>query len=215
MRPPIIIIGMHRSGTSILAKILEKSGIFMGVLKEHNYEAMHFLSINQQVLWKTGSHWHKPKVAKAEYWSKITAQELYKEHFRLNGRLAKWKQILRNESWGWKDPRNSYTLEMWLDKFPEAKVIHLVRNRESVIRSLQNRNARLGEVQEPELDDINFCSSLYKGYVDQCRSYSASLGTRYLECSFEDLQQMKPSAIRALEAFTGKALKVNFEKYLR
>ena len=39
---PIIIIGMHRSGTSMLSKILEYSDIFLGNNKDINNEALFF-----------------------------------------------------------------------------------------------------------------------------------------------------------------------------
>ena len=41
--------------------------------------------------------------------------------------------------WGWKDPRNSLTLPLWLRVFPEAKVLHIVRNGVDVSRSLVTR----------------------------------------------------------------------------
>ncbi|QNR23286.1 sulfotransferase family protein [Croceimicrobium hydrocarbonivorans] len=214
MRPPFIIIGMHRSGTSILTKVLEKSGIFMGVVKDHNYEAMHFLSINQQVLWKSGADWHKPKVPEKLHWHEIPAQELFREHFRLNGRLAQWRQALRHEKWGWKDPRNTFTLDMWLAKFPGAKVIHLLRNEDDVVASLQKRNEVNGEVFAPELKDQDYCHQLCQDYVKQGRSYAQKLGDRYLELEYEKLRAQDPASIEALQKFTGLALKANFKKYL-
>lgn len=30
--------------------------------------------------------------------------------------------------WGWKDPRNVYTLGLWLIQFPNARVIHIIRS---------------------------------------------------------------------------------------
>ena len=41
---PIIIIGMHRSGTTLLSKLLEKCGVFMGTKKEENNESIFFLN---------------------------------------------------------------------------------------------------------------------------------------------------------------------------
>lgn len=213
MRPPYIIIGMHRSGTSILTKVLEKSGIFMGVVKDPNYEAMHFLSINQQVMWKSGYDWHKPGVPPKEHWHAIPAHELYREHFRLNGRWAQLKQTLRNEDWGWKDPRNTFTLDMWLAKFPEAKVIHLHRNEEAIIASLQKRNKIEGEVHAPELDDANYARELCRQYQNQANSYAASLGNRYLSLAYEDLKNKETQSIKALEAFTGKSISANLKRY--
>ncbi|MEZ5023867.1 MAG: sulfotransferase [Chitinophagales bacterium] len=30
--------------------------------------------------------------------------------------------------WGWKEPRNSFTLEFYKELFPDAKIIHIYRN---------------------------------------------------------------------------------------
>ena len=40
--PPIIIIGMSRSGTGMLAKMLEDLGLFIGKSKDRNNEALFF-----------------------------------------------------------------------------------------------------------------------------------------------------------------------------
>lgn len=37
---PVIILGMHRSGTTMITKILENLGLFVGVEKEINHEAL-------------------------------------------------------------------------------------------------------------------------------------------------------------------------------
>jgi len=187
----------------------------MGVIKDHNYEAMHFLSINQQVMWKGNHDWYKPAVPKVEEWHDIPAQELFREHFRLNGKLAQIKQALRGEDWGWKDPRNTFTLDMWLKKFPKAKVIHLVRDKNAVINSLQRRNKISGEVQAEELNDLEYCAQLWQSYVDQGQTYAKKLGDRYLEIKYEDLRQGEEKTIAQLEQFCGKPLQANIKKYLR
>lgn len=40
--PPIIIVGMHRSGTTMITKMLENLGLFVGDQKEINNEALFF-----------------------------------------------------------------------------------------------------------------------------------------------------------------------------
>lgn len=30
--------------------------------------------------------------------------------------------------WGWKDPKNSFTIDLWKEIFPNAKVLHIYRN---------------------------------------------------------------------------------------
>ena len=131
-KQPFIIIGMHRSGTSLVTKVLEKAGIFMGVIKDHNFEAMHFLSLNQQTLWSARARWLDPKVPEKQYYHTIPVRELYREHFRLNTRFQKLRNFIQNPAWGWKDPRNTFTLPMWLELFPKAKVIHVYRDGQEV-----------------------------------------------------------------------------------
>ncbi|MBK8351014.1 MAG: hypothetical protein IPL21_04765 [Saprospirales bacterium] len=37
---PIIILGMHRSGTTMITKMLENLGLFVGAEKEINHESL-------------------------------------------------------------------------------------------------------------------------------------------------------------------------------
>lgn len=39
---PVIIIGMHRSGTSMLTRVLQRAGLFMGEHREENDESLFF-----------------------------------------------------------------------------------------------------------------------------------------------------------------------------
>ena len=58
---PIIITGMHRSGTTLLSKILEKNGVFIGRYKEINNESKFFLRINRWMFTMLGASWDNPK----------------------------------------------------------------------------------------------------------------------------------------------------------
>ena len=44
---PIILLGMHRSGTSMIAGMLEELGLFMGNHKDRNNEAFLFMKLNE------------------------------------------------------------------------------------------------------------------------------------------------------------------------
>lgn len=206
---------MHRSGTSILAKVLEKGGVFMGVMKDHNYEALHFLSLNQQTLEANGASWLEPLMPNEKNWKTLTAEELYAIHYQVNGRIQKLKLNISNPKWGFKDPRTTFTLPMWLSIFPKAKVIHLKRNAEDVALSLQKRNTIPGEVNDPRLNDLDFNRKLWKLYVDQAQSYKNQLGANYLEADYEDLIQLNENTISNIETFTACSLKTHFKNYIR
>lgn len=59
---PIIIIGMHRSGTSMITEMLEKLGLFVGVRKDpnSNFESTFFYNINNWLLLQSGGAWDHP-----------------------------------------------------------------------------------------------------------------------------------------------------------
>ncbi len=215
VKNPYIIIGMHRSGTSLLAKVLEKGGVFMGVIKDHNYEAMHFLSLNQQILWGAGGNWLEPVIPEKKHWKALPPKELYHEHFKLNGRLQRLRYSLFPQPWGWKDPRNTFTLPMWLELFPQARVIHLLRDREAVALSLKKRNNVPGEVHDPRLSDLDFNRELWEKYVHQGKSYSTLLGKNYLEIEYYDLIHKKAATVKKLEEFTHLQLRNIIKAYAR
>ncbi len=58
---PIIVVGMHRSGTTMLVRQLEALGLFMGSKKESNYESTFFLNINRWLMTQTGGAWDNPQ----------------------------------------------------------------------------------------------------------------------------------------------------------
>ena len=43
---PVIIMGMHRSGTTMLASLLEQLGLFIGTKKQENDESL-FLQVEE------------------------------------------------------------------------------------------------------------------------------------------------------------------------
>jgi hypothetical protein len=44
-----------------------------------------------------------------------------------------------NFPWGWKDPRSTFTLPLWLCLFPNAKIINIKRHGVDVAQSLRVR----------------------------------------------------------------------------
>lgn len=215
MRAPLIIIGMHRSGTSYVAQVLHHAGIFMGVFKDHHFEAAHFRSLNQQLLQGQGASWLYPEPIAARREVSLSANELYSEHFQCNSRLQRLQLAWQKPDWGWKDPRNTFTLPVWLRCYPGARVLHLTRNIDEIARSLQRRNGRAGEGYYQELESRDFCKELATQYQKQGHSYAATLGKRYLQVDYARLYNLEPLALQQMEEFTGKSLRHIFEKLRR
>ncbi len=144
---PIIIIGMHRSGSSLLVKVLQELGLFMGSDLEENNESMFFNKINDWMLSQAGASWDNPE--NFNYFSndfKALMVEIVKNRLKTihtKKYLGSGKQAIKDLkfAWGWKDPRNTFTIEIWKEIFPEAKVIHIYRNPVDVINSLNTRES--------------------------------------------------------------------------
>jgi len=43
---PIVVIGMHRSGTRVIVDVLDKLGVFMGADRQGDGESVTFMQIN-------------------------------------------------------------------------------------------------------------------------------------------------------------------------
>jgi len=144
---PIIVIGMHRSGSSLLVKVLKELGVFMGNDLEENKESMFFNKINDWMLLQAGASWDNPENFKyisddfKALMVDIVQNRLKSIH--LKKYLGSANHSIKDSTfvWGWKDPRNTFTIDIWQEIFPEAKVIRVFRNPVDVISSLAKREA--------------------------------------------------------------------------
>lgn len=140
---PIIILGMHRSGTSLVAKILFEMGVHIGIKLDIHNESICFKNINKQLLQNQGAHWAKPEPFVYQIYNEIFVNEnSHKALHLLEQWIDYYGKVEDNQIFGWKDPRNTLTLPIWLKIFPQAKVIHIVRNGIDVALSLYRREIR-------------------------------------------------------------------------
>lgn len=142
---------MHRSGTSLLGSTLETLGLFAGLRKDENNEALFFQGINDWVLFQAGASWDRPLPANAllgkadlmpfleDYVALLLRSPRLAEYLGMTNYL-KWRNVNNIDvPWGWKDPRNSFTLPLWNRVFPDAKIINITRHGVDVAKSLQDR----------------------------------------------------------------------------
>jgi hypothetical protein len=140
----IFIIGMHRSGTSLVANLLNKAGAFLGEsddLLPPNfdnrygfYENKEFVEINDKILEKFGLQWDSAKTPDFE--KKI---DLKKEKELANEFI---KEISSGHNVvAFKDPRATLTLPFWRDIIDvDIKVLFVRRNPLEICASLKKRN---------------------------------------------------------------------------
>jgi hypothetical protein len=141
---PVAIAGMHRSGTSMVARLLQQAGLNLGdeadlmPPAEENpegfYEHLELVRLNDEVLNVAGAGWDCPPAAGFDWDDE--ALDPFRERAR---RLA--APLKERLPWGWKDPRNSLTLPFWRSAFGPLQTIVVVRNPLEVATSLHRRNA--------------------------------------------------------------------------
>ena len=148
---PVIIIGMHRSGTTMLVKMLRDLGLFIGWNLDGNCEATFFLYRNITILNAYNGSWTNPTVIdnllNHPAMRRKVIDNLYKDlksysvlSYLGPKHFLKYRSVFRLDSpWGWKDPRNTFLLPLWLEIFPDAKLIHIYRNGIDVAQSLLTR----------------------------------------------------------------------------
>ena len=140
---PVCIAGMHRSGTSTVAQLLYRCGLYLGDEKnllafghanpDGHWENKHFIRINEDILRAYDAGWDLPPHLGPD-WQR--AEELRPQREEAKRLLDKFQG---HEPWGWKDPRSSLTLPFWLDLLPDARTVVCLRNPVEVALSLQKR----------------------------------------------------------------------------
>jgi hypothetical protein len=169
MQQPIIVIGCHRSGTSLVSNILHQMGVWMGGVQDDNFEPYYFIIANERLLFHFGATWDNPLpfVERMQSPNDIALAIAllhnypYQHRDFFNDYLGKEHRSLTDlpPKWGWKEPRTSITLPIWLHYFPEAKIIYVQRDGQKVAASMQKRHQDLLSVhyggQIPETIPLN------------------------------------------------------------
>ncbi len=132
----IFILGMHRSGTSCLAGIMQAAGVELGEVRRsstHNPKGNRELPavwrLNDAILAESGGSWKEPR--RSLRW------RLEHEHERdriLSG-------LGRHSIWGIKDPRLLFTLDFWTAGLSSYRVVAIFRHPVRVAKSLFAREA--------------------------------------------------------------------------
>jgi len=115
-----------------------------------------------------------------------------------------WRSSTAVPFWGWKDPRNTLTLRLWLDLFPEARVIHVIRSGIDVALSLHRRAAQRG-VGTPECSDPAYCFQLWERYAQEGCAWRTLPESRYLEVYYEELLREPRAQLLEMLRFVGSS----------
>lgn len=137
----LIVLGMHRSGTSFTANWLHECGLNMGDNlmggglgnEKGHYEDWDFVQFHNDAL----------RINNLFYFV------LEKDNIQLNEYLLKRANHiiqLKNElheQWGWKDPRTCLFIDLWHREIPHAKYLIVYRDYLTCVDSLIRRDVKI------------------------------------------------------------------------
>lgn len=143
----ILVLGMHRSGTSVVAKALTCMGAELGPRAEWSgpdnpkgfWEDQDVLAFNDQMLRFLDRNWADPRpIEGIEYWMNVNYGASHNAGMLLRDRLARFPLF------GLKEPRMCRLLPLWRRAIGivgcQVSVVHVIRHPVAVASSLLRRN---------------------------------------------------------------------------
>ena len=139
----VLVLGMHRSGTSVITKSTECFGVSLGDRAEWYgpdnvfgfWEDLDILGLDDMLLKATFSDWDKPLTDEA--WDFMPSARANAVGM-LGAKLHRWPLF------GLKEPRMCRLLPFWRPVFEtlgcEVSVVHVIRHPTAVAKSLAKRN---------------------------------------------------------------------------
>lgn len=193
----ICILGMHRSGTSLTARLLNLLGVYLGP-EEHLvkatwpnpkgfWEHRPIVNVNNQILWKLGGHSHDPPIF-TPGWEDGAEFDDVKE--RAIGILR--DDFAGADLWGWKDPRTCLTLPFWQRLLPPIQYVICMRHPVAVAQSLTYR------------DGLSLEGSINLWLVYLRSALSHSSGHERILVFYDDILEDWQSELRRLAQFVGR-----------
>ncbi len=198
---PLIIYNKSHSGSRLLARVLRTQGVFLGAECNDSEDALPIFPLVELLVVRYYPNYHLlwPASAAAQAEVADTAAQAFARH------LVGYNQQ-QHQAWGWKLCETLYAMPVLHFLFPQAKVVHLVRD---------GRDVAWSNHVAPELpfwrkvyfntDKIERHRGLWltnRAYerrpylynalhwvnsVETGRAYGAMLHDRYLEVRYEDL----------------------------
>lgn len=130
---PLIVAGMHRSGTSLTAGMIDALGVDMGqnllAADRHNatgyFEDLDFLAFQRSLLQAACV----PEEPGWPDWGWTESERLDTEVIAQGATEAQSLIAQRptDQLWGWKDPRTTLLLEFWAQYLPQARYLLVYR----------------------------------------------------------------------------------------
>jgi hypothetical protein len=196
-RTVVCVLGMHRSGTSLVTRMLNLLGVDLGPEEKllHPgpdnplgfWEHEEFVALNKKILSDLGGNWHDPPAFERGWEASPQLSDTRGAALELVAR-----EFGSSELWGWKDPRTSLTLPFWQQLIPGMRYVVCVRNPLDVARSLGRRDDFSAEKS----------GNLWASYVEASLRHTA--GQDRLILFYEDVMTDWPEELARLSRLMGE-----------
>ena len=140
MSEQIVVLGMHRSGTSVVALILKALGVHMGddtlgagASNPFGHEEdTDFFDLNERFLARAKGAWDFPPAR----------SRLDQAAARFDAEISRLieERNIRSKLWGWKDPRTCLLFDYYHRHLGNYKVVYVTRDSNKVALSLRKRD---------------------------------------------------------------------------
>lgn len=131
----VVVLGMHRSGTSSLTGCLAEAGLELGDVNQEapynrrgNQEDRRIMELHDDVLLASGGTWLDPP-------DEVIWTDAHRKR-----RDALIAEHGTGTVWGFKDPRTLLTVEGWLEALPGLRAVGTFRHPAAVAASLEARD---------------------------------------------------------------------------
>lgn len=163
--PLILVVGMHRSGTSLLGSLMKKLGVSLpgelieaDIYNPSGYHERHDVTgLQEQLLIELGRWWPGPSggIPLPADWLQMPCT---RRVARQLGALLKRESEQQQGPWAIKDPRSSLLLPMWRYLCTEysipLRLVHAIRDPSEVVRSLLQRDREAAGMTEKRAQQL-------------------------------------------------------------
>ena len=140
----VLVLGMHRSGTSVAARLVHVLGLSVSTDQigptswnpRGLWESRSLIRVNDRLLAESGHTWWYPPPDEPRYFQVMRGLN----RFDVSARDA-FDTVHPKSPWTWKDPRASLLIPFWRRVLGEVAGVLVLRHPLDVSRSLERRNA--------------------------------------------------------------------------
>ncbi len=166
----VIVLGMHRSGSSLVARIFHEWGVNMGedLMKgdganpEGFWENWDFVRFNNQLLSAAGGSWNYPVMINKP---NPAAQTI----------------INRNKAplWGWKDNRTAFTFRAYEPYLQGVMFVRVKRDHSAIVKSLKRTHLAMFEEKDKHNGYLEELCGMHERAIDDITQGYPTLVVNY------------------------------------